>query len=64
MASRVARHEKKKPRRLGSRLFVRGDRLNLTEPLHEFCLGFGSGQVVIVIASHRQLAPIIGATAF
>jgi hypothetical protein len=57
--------EKKKPRQLG-RGFCSGDRLALTEPLHEFCLGFGlgSGEVVIVIVSHRQLDPIFGATPF
>jgi hypothetical protein len=61
----ITRKEKAAP--VGGAAFCSGDRLALTEPLDEFCLGFdlGSGlQVVIVVALHRQLVPIFGATPF
>jgi hypothetical protein len=58
-------HNKEKATPVGGAAFCSGDRL-MTEPLHEFYLRFGLGsrQVVIVIGSHRQLVPIIGATPF
>jgi hypothetical protein len=57
---------KEKAASVGGAAFCSGDRLNLKEPLQEFCLqfGLGSGQVVSVIASRRQLVPIISATPF
>jgi hypothetical protein len=62
-----AASNKEKPRQSAARLFCSDDGSNLTEPLHEFCLSFGLGSrllVVIVIASRRQLVPVVGAAPF
>jgi hypothetical protein len=61
-----AASNKEKPRQSAARLFCSDDGSNLTEPLHEFCLSFGLGRrlVVIVIASRRQLVPVVGAAPF
>jgi hypothetical protein len=62
IAITTPRKEKAAP--VGGAAFCSGDELNLTEPLRGFCPCFGLAEGQVVIASHRQLVPIIGATPF
>jgi hypothetical protein len=56
---------KEKPRQFwGAAFWFERRRLNLTEPLRSFCPSFSLAEGLVVIASHRQLVPIIGATPF